>query len=287
MGSTARTIAVNGIDLCTEAFGNPADQAVLLIHGAGESMLAWDAEFVARLAAGGRYVVRYDSRDAGRSTTFPVGAPPYGLADLVADAAGLIIALGLERVHLVGMSQGSAVAQLVALDHPQLVASLTVASGTPGGPGHQYADLPAMSAELAQFFEGAAPEPDWTDLAAVTDYLAESLRPFAAASRPFDLAAQQESAAKVVHRAANIAAQLTNPYLLDAGAPWRNRLGDIAVPTLVYHGDEDPLFPLDHGRILAREIPNAQFRPLPHTGHEVFPPHTWDTVISDLLTHTT
>ncbi|MEU8897625.1 alpha/beta hydrolase [Nocardia sp. NPDC048505] len=286
MGATERTISVNGIDLCVETFGDPADAAILLLHGAGESMLAWDSAFAERLAAGGRYVVRFDSRDAGRSTTFPVGAPPYGLRDLVADAAALVPALGLDRAHLVGMSQGSAVAQLVALDHPALVASLTIASGTPGGPGHDYPELPPMTDDLAAFFEGAAASPDWADRAAVIDYLAESLRPFAAASVPFDLAAHRESAARVVDRASDIAAQLTNPYLLDAGAPWRERLREIAVPALVFHGAEDPLFPPEHGRILAREIPGAEFRALPGTGHEVFPRHTWDAVVPEILAHT-
>ncbi|WP_107655985.1 alpha/beta fold hydrolase [Nocardia suismassiliense] len=286
MGTNEHTIAVNGVDLCVQGFGNPADPAVLLLHGAGESMLAWDVEFVQRFAADRRYVVRYDSRDAGRSTTYPVGAPTYGLRDLVADAAGLITVLGLGKAHLVGMSQGSAVAQLLALDHPELVASLAVASGTPGGPGHVQSDLPGMTPELAAYFDAEAPTPDWHDRNAVVEYLAESMRPFAAATRPFDLETQREQARRVVDRANNIGAQLTNPYLLDPGAPWRNRLGQIAVPALVLHGTEDPLFPIGHGQALAAEITGSRFVALEQTGHEVFPPHTWDVVVPELLAHT-
>ncbi|WP_282782243.1 MULTISPECIES: alpha/beta hydrolase [unclassified Nocardia] len=283
MDSHQRTVTIDGIDLCMEGFGDPADPAIVLLHGAGDSMLAWDAEFAELLAAGGRYVIRYDSRDAGRSTTFQVGAPPYGLRDLVADAAGLIKAVGLDRAGFVGMSQGSAVAQLVALDHPELVTTLAIASGTPGGPGHEQPDLPGMTPELAAHFGGETPTPDWSDHAAVADFLAESLRPFAAATRPFDIDAHREQARRVVDRAADIAAQLTNPYLLDPGEPWRHRLGEISVPTLVLHGVDDPLFPIEHGRALAAEIPDARFVPLSQTGHEVFPPHTWDGVVTELL----
>lgn len=286
MRAGERAVAVNGVELCVQGFGDPADPAILLLHGAGESMLAWENEFVQSLAAGARYVVRYDSRDAGRSTTYPVGAPAYTLRDLVADAAGLITTLGLRRAHLVGMSQGSAVAQLVTLDHSDRVASLTIASGTPGGPGHQQPDLPEMTPELAAFFDAEPPVPDWQDFEAVVTYLVEVMRPFAAPSRPFDLEAQQEQARRVVDRAANIGAQLTNPYLIDPGVPWRNRLRRIAVPTLVLHGAEDPLVPMGHGRALAAEIAGARFVALEQTGHEVFPPHTWGAVIAELLAHT-
>ncbi|GAB4583069.1 alpha/beta fold hydrolase [Nocardia sp. IFM 10818] len=280
------SVEVNGIELCVQGFGDPRQPTIVLVHGAGESMLAWHSEFIRRLTAGGRHVIRYDSRDSGRSTTFPVGAPPYGLRDLVDDAVGLIEAVGVGRVNLVGMSQGSAVAQLVALDRPELVTTLTIASGTPGGPGHEQPDLPGMTAELAAYFGGETPAPDWSDHAAVAEYLAESMRPFAAATRPFDIGAHREQARRVVDRAADIAAQLTNPYLLDPGAPWRHRLSEISTPTLVLHGTEDPLFPFEHGRTLAAEIPRARFVPLQRTGHEVFPPHTWDDVAAELLAHT-
>ncbi|MFE3454579.1 alpha/beta fold hydrolase [Nonomuraea sp. NPDC059194] len=281
-----RMIKVNGVELSTESFGRPVDPAILLVHGAGHSLLAWEEDFVQRLVAGGRYVIRYDSRDAGLSTNYPVGAPSYGLRDLVADAAGLIDALGLIDAHVVGMSQGAAVGQLLALDHPGRVASLTLASSTPGGPGHEHSDLPQMSAEVQALFTEEATGPDWADRTGVIEYLVEAERPFAAASRPFDEAGMRAVATRVVDRTANIAAQLTNPYLLDAGEPWRGRLGQITAPTLVLHGAEDPLFPIEHGRALAKEIPGARFVAMEQTGHEVFPRAQWDTVIPAILDHT-
>ncbi|TDC98089.1 alpha/beta hydrolase [Actinomadura sp. 7K507] len=287
MSTGERIIKANGVELCVEVFGDPADPAVLLIHGAGHSLPAWDEEFAGRLAAGGRRVIRYDSRDAGRSTAYPAGSPAYGLRDLVADAAALLDVLAITAAHVVGMSQGAAVAQLLALDHADRVASLTLASSTPGGPGHHHPDLPEMSQEIQELFATGPAEPDWSDRTEVIDYLVEAERPFAAHSRPFDRDGMRAAAERVVDRTADIAAQLTNPYMLDAGEPWRGRLGQVGAPTLVFHGTEDPFFPPAHGHALATEIPNARFIPLEGTGHEVFPRHQWDTVIPTILTHTT
>ncbi|MFE3019235.1 alpha/beta fold hydrolase [Streptomyces sp. NPDC059256] len=286
MATSARLIEANGQELSTEFFGNPDDPAVLLLHGAGHSLVNWPDDFVERLATGGRYVIRYDSRDAGRSTTYPVGAPPYDLRDLVADAAALIEALGPAPVHVVGMSQGAAIGQLLALDHPGRVATLILASSTPGGPGHDHPDLPPMSERLAAFFTQADEQVDWSDRTAAVEALVEGERPFAAESRPFDAEGVRLLAVRTVDRSHDIAAQSTNPYLLDAGQPWRHRLGRIAAPTLVLHGAEDPLFPIEHGVALAAEIPNAHFIPLAGTGHEVFPREEWDTVVPALLAHT-
>ncbi|WTW97638.1 alpha/beta fold hydrolase [Streptomycetaceae bacterium NBC_01309] len=281
---------VGGVRLHTEAFGDAADPAVLLIHGAGHSAAAWDDAFVARLVDGGRYVVRYDSRDAGRSTASPVGRPDYDLRTLVADAAAVIAALGIGPAHIVAMSQGAAVGQLLALDHPESVATLTLASSTPGGPGHEADDLPPMTEAIRALFAGesaeAQPGPDWSDRDAVIAYLVEAERPFAAHSRPFDEEGVRAMAVRIVDRAGDIAAQVTNPFMIGAGEPWRARLADVAVPTLVLHGTDDPLFPLDHGRALAAEIPGARFMEMPATGHEVFPRTVWDTVVPAILAHT-
>ena len=286
MSTNEQIVKANGVELCLESFGDPADPAVLLIHGGGHSLLAWDEEFVGRLVAGGRRVIRYDSRNAGRSTGDPAGAPGYGLGDLVADAVALLDALGITAAHVVGMSQGAAVAQLLAVDHADRVASLTLASSTPGGPGHHHPDLPGSSPELQEFFADEPAAPDWSDRAAVIEYLVEAERPFAAHSHPFDADGMRAAAARIVDRAVDIAAQLTNPFMISAGEPWRDRLGRITAPTLVLHGTEDPLLPIGHGQALAAEIPGARLILMERTGHEVFPRHQWDTVVPALLEHT-
>src|SRR5687768_13215122 len=97
-------VQANGVDLCVQTFGDAADPAILLIHGAMTSMLGWEDAFCRRLAAGGRFVVRYDHRDTGRSVSYPPGKPPYTLRDLTDDALGLLDVFGLENAQLVGRS---------------------------------------------------------------------------------------------------------------------------------------------------------------------------------------
>jgi pimeloyl-ACP methyl ester carboxylesterase len=275
---------VNGVELCFQPFGDRSDQPILLSHGGGNTMLSWAEDFCERLAAGRRFVVRYDSRDSGRSTTYEPGAPKYALRDLVADAAALIDVLGLERAHFVGLSQGAGVGQLLAIEHPEKVATLTLLSSTPGIPGGS-TDLPGMAPELAAVFSDQGPEPDWNDRDAAIEYIVEAERPFAGPGT-FDEDAMRRLAARVVDRATNLAANLTNPFVIEAGENWRPRLNEITAPTLVIHGEADPMFPLEHGRALAREIPGAKLVVLERAGHEYPPPRTWDVVIPAILRHT-
>src|SRR5215212_12120044 len=114
-------VEANGVELCTEAFGDRADPAVLLIGGIGASMLWWEAGFCRMLADGGRFVIRYDHRDTGRSVTYEPGRPGYTGGDLVADAAAVLDAYEIPAGHLVGVSAGGALAQLLAVEQPERV----------------------------------------------------------------------------------------------------------------------------------------------------------------------
>src|SRR5690349_11231958 len=163
-------IKVNGVELCVETFGEPADPPVLLV---GITMLSWPDELCAALA--GRYVVRYDLRDAGRSTFVDPDNPGYDLRDLVTDASELLVALGLGRTHVVGLGVGGFIAQLLALDHPDQVASLTLVSTRPAAPGPVDPDLPDHATEMMEKLFGR-PEPDWTDRNSVVDYMTSSAR---------------------------------------------------------------------------------------------------------------
>jgi pimeloyl-ACP methyl ester carboxylesterase len=273
-----QVIQVNGVELCAEAFGDPSNPLLLLSHGTGSSMLAWDEELCGRLAAGQRFVVRYDTRDAGRSMTSPLGAPAYGLRDLVADAIGLLDHFGAWRGHLMGMSGGAAVSQVAALEHPSRVASLTLVCTTPGIPGMETPDLPPPTVRFPE-----ARELDWSDRAAVAEYLVEVERPYAA---HFDADAARALAERIVDRTADLEAVATNPFEVDPGEPWRQRLGSIAAPTLVINGRQDPMFPPEHGHAVAAEIPGAQLLLLDDMGHEHLPPQTWDIVVPAILRHT-
>ncbi|XVS62659.1 alpha/beta fold hydrolase [Actinosynnema sp. CA-299493] len=279
---TERIVRANGVDLCVETFGTPADPAVLLIAGATGSMLSWADGFCARLAAGGRHVIRYDHRDTGQSVTYPVGEPGYGFADLAADAVGVLDALAVARAHVVGISMGGGLAQLLALDAADRVASLTLIATSPAGPGAP--DLPPMSPALLEHFAaGAPPAPDWTDRAAAVEHLAAADRPYAG-PRPVDVDAARATAGRVFDRARDIASS-GNHFRIDRIESWRPRLGAITAPTLVVHGDVDPLTPPGHGEAMAREVPGARLLLLEDCGHEL-PPGVWDVVVPAIVAHT-
>ena len=277
-------IKVNGVELCVETFGNPAHPPVLLV---GVTMLSWPDELRAALA--GRYVVRYDQRDAGQSTFVDPDAPAYDLRDLVTDASELLVALGLGRTHVVGMGVGGFIAQLLALDHPGQVASLTLVSTRPVAPGPADPDLPGHSAEMMEQMFGR-PQPDWADRNSVVDYVTGSARLLSgsggfneqdvrsAAGSVFDRAGRTPKAQRASHFGTMFAT-------IDCQPRWRERLGEITAPTLVIHGDEDPFFPHGNGVALATEIPGATLLTLSGIGQGV-PRVTWPAVVDALLRHT-
>ena len=275
---------VGGVRLCVQTFGDPRDQAILLISGMFGSMDWWDEEFCARLAAGLRYVIRYDHRDTGQSACYPPGAPPYTGSDLAADAVGVLDNLGVQAAHLAGVSMGGALAQRIALQHPARVATLTLISTTaigPVSPGSP--ELPPPSAELRDSPEPA--QPDWSDRAAVTDFIVAADRRLSRGV--FDETRVRERAGRIVDRSTDIQAAMTNHALLDdPGTPAPPRIDQIKVPALVIHGTADPLFPYPHAQALAHTIPGATLLPLSDIGHQMPPPTTWDTVIPAMLRHT-
>ena len=268
---------VNGVDLCVETFGDPSDPAILLIHGSGASLDWWEDEFCERLRAGGRFVIRYDHRDTGQSVAYEPGRLGYTGDDLVADAAGVIEAVGRERAHVVGISMGGAIAQVLALEHPRTVESLTLIS-TSAGAGD--ADLPGVDDRLKRAF--SVPQPDLSDRAALLDYLTDLSEAHAGTARPFDRAGTRALWERALDRARNVESMLSNHDHLEGGDAWRHRLGEIAVPTLVVHGTDDPLFPIEHGIALANELPHAELLTLEGTGHEL-PRDTWDQVVPAIL----
>ncbi|CNE80936.1 Probable lipase/esterase LipG [Mycobacterium tuberculosis] len=283
-----KLITANGVGLCTETFGDPADVPVLLI---GNTMLTWPDALCERLAALRRFVVRYDLRGTGHSTTADPEAPAYTLRDLVADAAALLDALDLPRAHVAGAGPGGWMAQLLALDHPDRVATLTLIGTRPTAPGPADPDLPDHAPELMRHFM-SGPRVDWTDRAAVVDFQLENARRMG--GRDFDEAEARGQIERVhdrtrpgdaggaAHRADQMGAQFA---ALDCGARWRERLPEITAPTLVVHGEDDPFFPIGNAEALAAEIPKAELLALPGTGSEL-PRRTWSEVVPALIRHT-
>jgi pimeloyl-ACP methyl ester carboxylesterase len=272
-----RMIEANGVELCTEPFGDPAEPPILLVMGIGASMLWWEEGFCRLLADGGRFVIRYDHRDTGRSVTYEPGRPQYTGADLVADAVGVLDAYGIAAAHVVGASAGGAFAQLLSLGFPGRVLSLVLISTSPATPGER--SLPAATERFNDFLASA--DVDWSDRASVIDYLVAYERMLAGGVRPFDEAAWRELVGRDVERARDIAAS-ENHTLIPEGDVLSEPISSIGVPTLVIHGSADPMFPLAHGRALAEEIPGARLLTLEGAGHGV-DRADWQTIVRAIL----
>ncbi len=276
---TERMIEADGAELCTEHFGDPEDPPILLVMGVGASMLWWEEGFCRQLADGGRFVIRYDHRDTGRSVTYEPGRPEYTGADLVADAVGVLDAFGLSAANVVGVSAGGAFAQLLALDFPERVHSLVLISTSPVTPGDR--SLPAPTPEFTQFL--TTKEVDWSDASSVIEYLVEYMRVLAGPERPFDEPAARAFVRRDVERARDVAAAQNHDAIEHADS--NQPLSSIGVPTLVIHGTADPMFPLEHGQALADEIPGARLLTLSGAGHGV-DRADWEIIALAILEHT-
>jgi pimeloyl-ACP methyl ester carboxylesterase len=275
-----RMIETNGVELCTEPFGDRLDPPLLLVMGLGASMLWWEEGFCLMLAGRGRCIIRYDHRDTGRSIAYPPGRPGYTGDDLVADAAGVLDAYGFAAAHVVGVSAGGALAQLLALDAPDRVLSLVLISTSPATSGDR--ELPPPTPAFGQFV--ASTHVDWSDSKSVVEYLVGYSRMLAGDQRPFDEPACRNLIRRDVERARDVAT-LQNHDVIGGGEGAGPPLQSIAVPTLVIHGTADPMFPLAHGEALAEEIPGARLLRLDGAGHGVFRPD-WETIADAIAEHT-
>ncbi len=275
-GSGERIIRANGAELCIETFGKESHPAVLLIHGACASMLWWEEELCRRIAAHDRFVIRYDNRDTGRSTTYPPGRPGYTLTDMARDAVGILDVLGIDRAHVVGRSMSGAIALVLGVDHPDRVASLTFVSTTTGREG-----LPPMSPE---FLEVSFRSVDPCDRAAVASHVLDLARVYAGGSPAFDEGAMRALIARDLDRCANAASTLGNHFAIEFDGPVLGGFADVRAPTLVVHGGRDPVFPLPHGEALRDAIPGAELLVLDDAGHDL-PERYWDVFADRLARH--
>ncbi len=260
-----RSVEHRGVTLVTESFGRPADPPLLLVMGATASMLGWPDELCAQLAARGVFVIRFDHRDTGGSTTAAPGEATYAVEDMAGDVIAILDAYGLGRAHLAGMSLGGYIAQMVAIEHPGRVASLTLVASEPLG--WDGAPLPQISPAFLDHF-GALAALDWSDRRAVTDFLVESERLCAGSAFPFDEDRERARIGRVLGRTGS-PASMFNHGALTTREDWSGRFREIACPVLVIHGEEDPILPVENGRALAAGIAGAALTVLPGIGHEL------------------
>lgn len=274
---------INGIDICTESYGNPTDPAVLLIMGAMCSMVYWDEEFCQRLAHTGRYVIRFDNRDVGRSIAYEPGNSQYTVIDMADDAIGVLDAYGIDQAHIVGMSLGGMIAQIIAIKYPLRVLTLTLIASSIFGSDDNNRNLPPMEKSILDYHANAGTL-NWSDEEAVANYLVAGSRLLCGSKHTFDEIRVFKQVTTEIKRANNLLSMF-NHALLKGDASYEGKLKGATVPSLIIHGTEDKILPYEHGLALANEIPNASLRTLEGTGHEIHS-DDWENIINAICNHT-
>lgn len=269
-------VKINKVDICTESFGNSKDPAVLLIMGAMSSLDWWDEDFCIRLAEQGRFVIRYDHRDLGRSTVYEPDTSNYTITDLADDAAGVLDAHSIEQAHIVGMSMGGMIGQILALRYPERVTTLTLIASSVFGTVME--ELPPMDQSILDHHAKSA-SVDWANKESVIAFLADGWKTLAG-SKPYE----QERMYKLAKREAERAIRLPSRFnhaMLAGGDEYYDRMGEITAPVLIIHGTEDPALPYEHGLALAKAIPQASFVTLEGSGHEIHR-EDWNDIIDSV-----
>ncbi len=263
-----RLVGVGEVTLCYDAFGDPRQPAVLLIMGLGFQLVHWPEAFCEELAARGLYVVRFDNRDAGRSTHLP--GRRYGLEDMADDTVGLMDALGIARAHVVGASLGGMVAQLVAIRHPGRVRSLASLMSTTGRRGKGRTSLRIMRHMFGRRprTEAEAIDRRVRVFAAVgsTGFAQDTGEIRRATALAFARDPDQRAGRRRQHAAVRAAADRTDA------------LHGVTAPTVVIHGTADRMCHPSGGIATAAAIPGARLELIDGLGHDL-PPGAWPQII--------
>ncbi len=288
-------LEANGINIEYDTFGERDADPMLLIMGLGTQMTAWTPAFCEALAAHGHYVIRFDNRDVGLSSKFdgvrspgrlsfllsqvlkmPIRAP-YTLRDMADDAMGVLDALDIDSAHVVGASMGGMIAQLLAYHRPQRVSSLTSIMSTSGDPG-----LPKTRSDVAQqiFFS----RPRRQNPQVMLEHLVKSMQMIASPAYPRSDPEWREVIGAALERSIYPQGFGRQTAAILADGSRVRRLKKIDVPTLVIHGSEDPLIPVEHGIDTAHHIPGATLEIIEGMGHDL-PPELDETLTSLIATH--
>ncbi len=271
------------IEIEYDEVGDAAAPPVLLVMGLGAQMTLWPAEFCAAIAARGHRVIRFDNRDAGLSTHLHDAPRPdvaaafagdtssasYTLSDMAADTAGLLDALGIDSAHVVGASMGGMIAQTVAIEHPERVRSLTSIMSTTGDRSVGQA-TPAASAVLL------GPPSAGRDEA--IERAVSSARVVGSPAYPADEAELRRRTGEYYDRAFDPLGVTRQLLAIMASGDRTPKLAGVTVPTVVVHGDADPLVDPSGGRATAAAVPGAELIMIPGMGHDL-PEQVWPQII--------
>ena len=284
---------VNGIEIVYDTFGDSDAPPLLLIMGLGCQMIDWPDEFCAPLAARGYWVIRFDNRDVGLSTKFDeAGIPnidallaalgrgegvqvPYLIRDMADDAVGLLDALEIESAHVVGLSMGGNIAQTMAIHYPERVSTLTSIMSSTSEPG-----LPPPTEEAWELLSDPAP----TDRAEYIEYRVRHRHVLGGPNYPVDEALAREIAEQRFDRCLHPPGFARQLAAIIASGSRKEALKSVTAPTLVIHGDADPLVPVECGIDTANSVPGAELLIIEGMGHD-WPPSLWPQVIEAIAQH--
>jgi len=276
------------IELCYETFGNPDDTPILLIMGLSTQMLGWSEDFCERLSSRGYFVIRYDNRDTGRSTKLRQhkvgkldlvrafagrGKPPYGIGNLAEDAFGVLDHLGVERVHLVGVSMGGMIVQTMAIARPERAMSMTSIMSTTGNRrvGWQHPRI------LPTLLSSAGSTRD--------SYVERSLRTSAILGSPAFPGDEELARARAyeTYDRGWTASGVTRHMLAVLAQPDRTKdLAKLDLPVTVIHGLNDPLVHRSGGKAVANAVPGAEHIEIAGLGHDL-PVQLYDTYVDAIV----
>ncbi|MBW2060837.1 MAG: alpha/beta hydrolase [Deltaproteobacteria bacterium] len=287
-------VTANGIQIEYDTFGDRSSPPLLLIMGLGAQMILWDEEFCDQLASQGLYVIRFDNRDIGLSTKFDeAGVPnvmemmaaaqrgeevkaPYTVDDMADDAVGLLDSLDIDKAHICGASMGGMIAQTVASRHPSCVLSLISIMSTTGDPALPQAKPEAMEVLLT-------PVPEKRE--AYIEHSLKASRTIGSPGFPFDEKRVRERTARGFDRSFHpqgVARQLAAVIAHGSRKP---ALAKVTTPTLVIHGADDPLVPVEGGRDTASAIPEAELLIIEGMGHDL-PIGAWPRIVDAIARNT-
>jgi pimeloyl-ACP methyl ester carboxylesterase len=279
--SQVQKIRVNGITIAYEQMGDRKNEVVLLIAGTGQQLIDWPPDFCQALIKKGYQVIRFDNRDAGLSTRFDAyGEPhwtaifdslgrgktpvlPYTADDMAKDAVGLITALGIKKAHLVGISGGAIIAQIIAAQYPNNCLSLVSFMGTTGNP-----QLPQMKPEIqALLLSGPVPAID--DTAAIINKQLKIYKALGSPAYPVNETTLTSLIYADIRRSYDPAAMNRQGVAVLVAGDRRTEINRIKIPTIIIHGENDPIVPVEAGRDLAANIPGAGLIIFPGMGHDM------------------
>jgi pimeloyl-ACP methyl ester carboxylesterase len=285
----------NGIQIEYETFGDKSGRPLLLVIGFGLQMIHWSEEVVNQLVDEGHYVIVFDNRDTGLSSKIKeAGVPdipgtmaalmsgekiqvPYTYYDMGDDAVGLLETLGIEKAHICGMSMGGAIAQTIAISHPERLLSLILIYAPTGNP-----NLPKRKPEMMNLLMTPPP----SERNANVEYRINTFRIISGSGFPLDEEWVRQVSARAYDRSYDPEGIGRNFLANFERGNRRPALPSVTTPTLVIHGDEDPFVLVENGRDAAEAIPGAELMIIKGMGH--FPPHRgpWPRIVEAISAHT-